>query len=288
MYASIAPWEVSTYYPLGSIVIYDNTLYKCNTTHTSDSTSFDTDGANWDLLSDTVKNWAVNKYYYSGQLVVYSGCLYRCTTGNISTTTFDDVKSNFELVIANIQVWKSSMFYHVGSIVLYDGVLYRCTTEHTSTSTWDATKWDFVFANIRQYANNTSYKAGSEVVYNKNLYRCLEDHVSTTEDDIKGTMLFYSSGSTFIVLSYGQTPSSYTLDLGEIKNITEVSFNFGGIYLSFEDVTIDVSEDNVDFTNVYHIPNAHTLSGNFDAHFYASARYIKITVNSLYWDFYVL
>ena len=85
----ITDWVASTSYSVGTIVIYNNTLYKC-TTANSDATF---NSAKWQSLGgggNGFTEWAANTSYSVGDIIVYEGQLYRVTTAFTSSSTFDD------------------------------------------------------------------------------------------------------------------------------------------------------------------------------------------------------
>lgn len=84
---SISEWATATSYESGNIVIYGDSLYSCNTDHTS--TTFNSDESNWDLIFADIKEWEDNIYYTVGVTAIYNNSLYKCITSHLSTSTFD-------------------------------------------------------------------------------------------------------------------------------------------------------------------------------------------------------
>lgn len=288
--SGISDWVSGVSYAKDSVVLYDGVLYRCNTVHTS-SSAFSTDISNWDMVYSNIPVWNTSKYYPLDILVSYNNIVYKCTTAHMSSSNFETDRANWMLfhnIPANISPWASNTYYYASQCIVYDGVLYRANTNHTSSSSFstDSANWDMVYANIAMYANNTFYKAGREVIYNKNLYRCLADHTSNT--DTIGIVKFYDDNSTFISMTSAESPpKSYTLDLGDEKTITEIAFTHGGgKHLTFTEIDIATSTDNVDFTTVYHYTNPSLSSYSVDAYIYiySVGRYIKITITNTYYE----
>ena len=181
----ITTWAVSTDYAIGQLVIHNNKLYRCNTAHTSDSSSFNTDIAYWDEIgSGGIESWKANELYQQGNTVVYNDKIYICDTAHTSTSTFDPTKWH-EISSNDIDNWQTSTSYNVGDMVVKDGQLYRCITQHTSDSSdfsndianWQTldTKWKAV-----NWTASTLYIAGEVVLYNNTPIKCTTTHVSDT------------------------------------------------------------------------------------------------------------
>lgn len=179
---SIEDWATSTAYTIGDIVIYANSLYRCNTSHTS--TTFSTDVVNWDLVFADLKDWTDSTYYYEGTTVINDGKIYKCITDHTSGATFDSSEeSNWQLLGgssgAGITLWATSTDYELGDIVIYADSLYRCNTAHTSTTfSADISNWDLVFADLKTWQANTYYYIRTVVINGNNIYKCVINHTS--------------------------------------------------------------------------------------------------------------
>lgn len=90
---TIDDWQPNTDYSVNSVVIYGGNLYRANTAHTSDSSSFAADSSKWDMISDsgsTTQTWAANTPYSTGDIILHNGDLYVANIDFTSGTTFND------------------------------------------------------------------------------------------------------------------------------------------------------------------------------------------------------
>jgi len=182
----ISTWTPSTDYAVGQLVIHNNKLYRCNTAHTSDSSSFNTDIAYWDEIGSSggIEPWKTNELYAQGNMVVYNDKIYICDTDHTSANSFDSTKWH-EISSSDIDNWQTSTDYVVGDMVVKDDQLYRCITQHTSDSSdfdidisnWQTldTKWKAVNWNA-----NTLYIAGEVLLYNNTPIKCTTTHISAS------------------------------------------------------------------------------------------------------------
>lgn len=206
----ISSWAVSTDYEIGQLVIHDNKLYRCNTAHTSDSTSFNTDIAYWDAIGSTgIDIWRANEAYTTSNVVIYNNKIYKCNTAHTSGSTFDPTKWD-EISSADIGLWQPSTDYRVGNVVIKDNQIYRCITSHTSDSSdfyTDIANWAIL--DTKWISNNwtasTYYRVGEVVLYANTLYKCNTEHtsLSTFELDkadwqiLNANIRTWSSGNTY-------------------------------------------------------------------------------------------
>jgi hypothetical protein len=128
-------WATATDYNIDDIVLFQGSLWKVNTAHTSNS--FDTDYANWDIFAigkGYLGDWTSGTVYAVNSLVRYGGKIYRCTTAHTSTGTFIDLIQWDEYYngIDYKGVWQTSTDYKRNDIVKYGGSLFRVTNDHTS------------------------------------------------------------------------------------------------------------------------------------------------------------
>lgn len=177
---SINDWATNTEYSVGDLVIYDNSLYKCNTNHTS--TTFNANESNWTLIgSKGIDFYTVGESYSINNIVIYDGNLYQCTTAHTATSTFDTTKWS-EVSKGGIPYYNSGMSYVVDDQIVYDNKIYKCIIAHTSTSTFDTTKWSEISAgaDLPEWQANTSYTTGKYLVHEGTVYKVTTNFTSGT------------------------------------------------------------------------------------------------------------
>lgn len=180
--AGITDWVSTKEYKVGDIVYYNESLFKCNTAHTS-SSAFNTDEANWILFYADISPWLPNTYYVVNACVIEDKKLYQCKTAHTSGTTFSN--TNWNLIASDggssISTWVTSKQYSVDDIVIYANSIYKCNTIHTSsTFSTDASKWDLVYADLKNWAGSVYYSVGTTVLYNNKIYTCDVAHTATS------------------------------------------------------------------------------------------------------------
>lgn len=195
----ITDWKASTSYNAKDIVINDNALYRCKTSHTSTS-SFATDALKyWDKLSgaNSVDVWASGKSYDEGQLVVYNNQLFRANVSHASSATFDLDGSKWDLLESNIGEYKANVYYPIGMSVIYNNALFKCKVAHNSTSTFNRDNWTRIDNNnplVKDWATSNYYYANDVVLYANQLYRCKTNHTSSNFSADKTNWTLLRSG----------------------------------------------------------------------------------------------
>lgn len=195
----ITDWKASTSYKAKDIVINDNALYRCKTSHTSTS-SFATDALTyWDKLSgaNSVDVWASGKSYDEGQLVVYNNQLFRANVSHASSATFDLDGAKWNLLESNIGEYKANVYYPIGTSVIYNNALFKCKVVHNSTSTFNRDNWTRIDNNnplVKDWATSTYYYENDIVLYANQLYRCKTNHTSSNFSADKTNWTLLRSG----------------------------------------------------------------------------------------------
>ena len=242
----IKDWQVSTAYTLGQFVTHNNVLYKCNTAHTSDSTSFDTDIAKWDKIGSSIDQWKANTPYRINDLVIYENKLYSCDVNHTSANEIDSSKWTL-IGDEGIKDWESSKAYKAGQLVLHNNVLYRIHDDYTSSAqiTSDDSHLDFVWSNIRPWEPNTYYKQGS-IVYNGGcIYKCNNSH--TSGESFIGTVVFDGNSGIFNYSYQTSPPTSNNigvLDLGSICQVYKIYFEMHVGKHKWRKLDMYISDDN--------------------------------------------
>ena len=199
--AGITDWTSTKDYKVGDIVYYSESLFKCNTGHTSAS-SFNADETKWTLMYADIKLWQSSLYYVVGTVVINSNILYRCNTSHTSGSTFNATEeANWDIIgrPESTTEWKDNTSYSVNDITIYNGNFYKCITAHTSGSTFDPTEeqnWSLIGRpNISDWATSYSYQVDDMVIYANSLYRCVAQHTSDSTNfstDITNWELVYA------------------------------------------------------------------------------------------------
>lgn len=195
----ITDWKSNASYNAKDIVINDNALYRCKTSHTSTS-SFATDALTyWDKLSgaNSVGVWASGKSYDAGQLVVYNNQLFRANVSHASSATFDLDGAKWNLLESNIGEYKANVYYPIGTSVIYNNALFKCKVAHNSTSTFNRDNWTRIDNNnplVKDWATSTYYYENDIVLYANQLYRCKTSHTSSNFSADKTNWTLLRSG----------------------------------------------------------------------------------------------
>lgn len=91
---SIIPdWLPDTYYYKYQMVLSNGLLYRCNSSHISNSVFDVLEKANWDVVSNRdilIHEWVSGTPYVKYAVVVYNDKLYWCLSDHISATLFDN------------------------------------------------------------------------------------------------------------------------------------------------------------------------------------------------------
>lgn len=173
IYANIQDWTSNTYYKVGSIVLYNDVLFKCIIGHKSNVFSLET--SNWKQIhkiNAIVDDWQLSTQYYESQLVLHNNTLYRCKVDHISSSfefIADDTK--WDVVNANTPLWAVGIGYIPGDMVLYNNMLFRCKIAHTSIDFLsDASSWE-ILCGINEWTPNTTFHDGAIISYLGKIYR---------------------------------------------------------------------------------------------------------------------
>lgn len=98
-------WVANKYYHQNEIVLYDNTIYKCNTGHLSLST-FELDKANWEILNANIRQWASGTIYKVGDTVLFENEIWKCITANNDNSFY--YQKWQKISKCNISIWKAA------------------------------------------------------------------------------------------------------------------------------------------------------------------------------------
>ena len=217
-------WTVSTRYVKDDLVRYGATLYRCNTGHTSATTTIlglEQDSAKWDTVLEGIVykgEWQGNLdssgiRYKVGDIVKYGPTLWKCKTAHSSLASFDEAK--FDIWCPGLgyeAVWNSAAVYQPGDIVIYGGYTYVSMTNNTSSppsvtgvfyegeSLQGLYDWELMITGYQmkgEWDNGTAYRTG-DVVRNKGfVYIAVRDSTGQQPDALDPESRgYYDPGST--------------------------------------------------------------------------------------------
>ena len=178
--SSVTVWNQSVEYEVGDIVIYAESLYRCNLAHTSD-TDFSTDVAKWTLLYSDLKNWSPSTYYTVGVVVVNASKLYKCITTHTSDSNdfLADIVYWEPIGGGKLEEWEPNKDYLASDLFVYDGEIYKCLVGFTSGNTFNNIEIleDYTLAGETPilWADGTEININDIVEYNGQYYKAKID-----------------------------------------------------------------------------------------------------------------
>ena len=182
-------WLAGEDYLRGSLVLYNNKLFRCKAPH--QSVNFDTDYSKWQEVYASISPWKTNKYYAVGDTVIKDNLLYECITAN-TDVAFTEVNWKIVGSISIIEDWKKETNYQKNQVVRYRGKLYRANTKHTSGTTFNDGSWTEISANIPEWKANEQYTVDNVVQKDNIMYICVNSHVSSVfADDMANWTIFH-------------------------------------------------------------------------------------------------
>lgn len=180
----IPEWARGNTYVKGDIVVYENNLYKCKTTHTS-SLRFknDADLNRWQLLgraTGTLDDWQPDKFYVPNDIFYFGGELFRVIANYQSPNEFEVDSEKFERImfIANIPNMSNERYYWVDNVTRHNGYFYRCLDNHyygsdTTVTSEITNHWERLenHVPVDPVELNKIYYSGDMVTYDGIMYR---------------------------------------------------------------------------------------------------------------------
>jgi hypothetical protein len=213
-------WSSGTNYNLGDVVLFQGTLWLCQTSH--QSTSFTIDSSYWTVFAagiDYIGNWQNGISYGPGALVKYNGIVYKCITSHTSFTLLEDSLSAWEIFHEGVEykgAWTTTTVYRKNDYVKYGGSLWRCTASHTSgtelidTFSFQIEVPGFQFDGL--WDENTYYNTGDIVRNGGFLYYALQPSNNVDPSSDSTTWSLLSKSYNF----RGEYSVSQTYDTGDI------------------------------------------------------------------------
>ena len=196
-------WTISTAYNPGDIVRYSGIVYRCLTTHTSNSSTstgiggtdttsgLEADQTKWEIVAKAenwTQDWTVSTRYRINDLVKYGATVYRCITSHNSVdSTASGLEADsiyWEVVYQQSDYknyWATSTRYKVNDVAKYGGSLWKCTGEHTATTfAANLGNW-IIYLDGMQFesggwSTETLYQRGDVVTYGGYSYRALQNN----------------------------------------------------------------------------------------------------------------
>ena len=186
---TVSIWLAGENYLRGSLVLYNNKLFRCKVPH--QSIKFDTDYSKWQEVYASISPWESSKYYAVGDAVIKDNLLYECITAN-TDITFTEVNWKIVGSISIIEDWAQETDYKENQVIRYRDKLYRANTRHTSGTTFNDSDWTEIFANIPQWKANEQYTVDNVVQKDNIMYICVNSHVSSVfADDMANWTIFH-------------------------------------------------------------------------------------------------
>lgn len=178
--STISIWLGGEEYGRGSLVLYNNKLYRCKVSHTA--TTFDVDASKWQEVFASLQEWRATFYYALNDTVLYNGKLFKCILAN-DDAVFD---SNKWLLINNLSIvhpYEQNTNYIEGQLATVNGKLYKSKTTHLSPTgnfTDDKINWENIYSDIVMWNKNVDYYVGDIVSFDDVMYICKIAHTSSS------------------------------------------------------------------------------------------------------------
>lgn len=185
-------WQPEVYYPVGSLVVYNEVLYVCITAHIS-GLIFDNDELEyWKFISEfplNIEPWKRGTSYVVGDLIYASDyyhpldllVVYVCINPHISVDIATE-GANWESIIPNEVEYKVGATYPLDAVVKYDGQLVS-TNEKQDDAPWVKT---FCMAiDLPEYDETKTYNINDMVRVGDAVFRNAVQHSgSSAEKDL--------------------------------------------------------------------------------------------------------
>ena len=133
-------WATDTRYKVNDLVKYGPNIYVANAAHTSDSSAFNTDIANWDQYVEGFayeNTWDNSTTYQPGDVVKYGGNHYVAKTIHSGTTPTAAGQSDWDLFSRNLDYigdWDIGTAYKIGEVVTVGAYTYLAKQDSPTTS----------------------------------------------------------------------------------------------------------------------------------------------------------
>jgi hypothetical protein len=193
------PWQVSTNYQINDLVQYGGTIFRCTTSHTSDTTALDPDNFIVEFPGFQFDGeWSPTTQYSLGDIVRYGGEVWYATAPNFDSDPYRDPADSTRnwIKFANGYnyrgFWNETEAYRPGDIVQRGGILYKALIEirgnfqdGSSADYLDDGVWEKIGESVRwrgTWAGDTEYLLGDVVYYLGTAYTNNLQHISTNQN----------------------------------------------------------------------------------------------------------
>jgi len=180
-------WTVDTRYKLNDVVKRGGGLWLCTVGHTSDSSAFTTDSANWVQFVEGLEfedTWNVATAYQRGDVVNYGGYQYVAVENHTGTPPTAPAQTDWDVFSTGFKFigdYDNATAYKTGEVVRVGGYTYLCTADSTGNRPPNATYWERLNQGQEwngDWADATYYDAGDMVRYDNSSYICVDAHTS--------------------------------------------------------------------------------------------------------------
>ena len=178
--STISIWIGGEEYGRGSLVLYNNKLYRCKVSHTA--TTFDVDASKWQEVFASLQEWRATFYYALNDTVLYNGKLFKCILAN-DDTVFDSNKWSLINNLSIVHPYEQNTNYMEGQLATVNGKLYKSKTTHLSPTgnfTDDKINWENIYSDIVMWNKNVDYYVGDIVSFDDVMYICKIAHTSSS------------------------------------------------------------------------------------------------------------
>ena len=176
----IEEWASGNDYTSGTVILYNNKIYKVVNDVTSATTTPDNSNDYVLLGGDSIKTWEGSKEYPAGTIVLHQNRLYR-NANNISSSVTTFSRNDWTPLSPVLEDWTSSKEYKVGDFVIRNDILYECITDNND-ATFNSAKWKPISKEgINAWQSNKQYALYDLVVEDEELYMCISPHTSSSD-----------------------------------------------------------------------------------------------------------
>ncbi len=181
-------WTTATVYAVNDLVTHGGQVYKCITSHTS-QTNFTDNISAWTLYFSSVKfrgEWITATRYRVNDAVSLSGIVYVCNTEHTASGTLETDQLNWDIYFSNIEyrgTFSPGLRYNLNDYVKFGGAIWKCTSSYTSAddSALDFNEdfWSLEIPGqnyLGEWNSATGYGTGDIVKYGGRLYIALRSN----------------------------------------------------------------------------------------------------------------